>query len=153
MKFLILFTYISNVIPFPCIPSTTPLSSISPYPSSMRVLTYHGPTPTSQPEHSCTLGHLALTGPRASPPIDARLDPFSPSPNFSIGVLVLRLMVGCEHLYLYLSESGRASQETAVSGSVSKHFLALARVSGFGVCVCNNPVATENRGIPGRRAG
>jgi hypothetical protein len=33
------------------------------------------------------------------------------------GVQVLSLMVGCEHLPLYWSGSGRASQETSVSGS------------------------------------
>ena len=30
---------------------------------------------------------------------------------------MLSLIVGCEHLHLYWSESGRASQQTAVSGS------------------------------------
>jgi hypothetical protein len=35
----------------------------------------------------------------------------------SIGVLVLSLMVGCEHLPLYLSGSGRASQESTTTCS------------------------------------
>jgi hypothetical protein len=42
------------------------------------------------------------------------LDPFSSS---SIGVPVLSPMDGCEHPLLYLSGIGRASQETAISGS------------------------------------
>ena len=37
--------------------------------------------------------------------------------NSSIEDPVLSPMVGCEHPPLYLSGSGRASQETAVSGS------------------------------------
>ena len=37
-------------------------------------------------------------------------------PNFFIGSPRLSLMVGCEHLPLYMSGSGRASQETAISG-------------------------------------
>jgi hypothetical protein len=37
--------------------------------------------------------------------------------NFSIGDLVLCPMVGCEHQPLYLSGSGKDSQETAISGS------------------------------------
>ena len=42
---------------------------------------------------------------------------FSPFSNSSIGNLVLSPMVGCKHLPLYWSGSGRASQETAISGS------------------------------------
>jgi hypothetical protein len=41
-------------------------------------------------------------------------NPFS-SPNSSIGVPVLSLMVGCKHLYLYWSRSDKASQETATT--------------------------------------
>jgi hypothetical protein len=41
----------------------------------------------------------------------------------------------CEHPLLYLSGTGRASQETAISGSVSKLLLASAIVSGFCVCI------------------
>ena len=46
--------------------------------------------------------------------------PFSssvPFPNSSIGDPMLSPMVVCEHLPLYLSGSGRAFQETAISGS------------------------------------
>jgi hypothetical protein len=39
---------------------------------------------------------------------------FSPSLNSSTGVPVVSLMVGCEHVHLYWSGSGRASQETAI---------------------------------------
>jgi len=56
---------------------------------------------------------------------------FSPFSNFSIGVPVLSSMVGCEHLPLYLSNSGQASQEAPVS----MHFLASAILSGFGDCI------------------
>ena len=35
---------------------------------------------------------------------------------------------------LYLSGTGRASQETAISGSCRKHLLAFTIVSGFGDC-------------------
>ena len=44
-------------------------------------------------------------------------------------------MDGCEHPLLYLSGSGRASQETAISGSFSKLLLASAIVSRFGGCL------------------
>ena len=54
--------------------------------------------------------------------------------NSSIGDPMLSPMVGCEHLPLYLSGSGRASQETAVS-VVSKHFLASTIVSAFVDCI------------------
>jgi hypothetical protein len=46
-----------------------------------------------------------------------QLSSFSPCSNFSIWDPVLNPKVGCEHLSLYLSDSGRASQETAISGS------------------------------------
>ena len=42
---------------------------------------------------------------------------FSPFSNSSMGTPALSLMVGCEHPPLYLSGNGRASQETAISGS------------------------------------
>jgi hypothetical protein len=41
---------------------------------------------------------------------------FSPSPNSSIGVPMISLMVGCKPLPLYWSGTGRASQESAISG-------------------------------------
>ena len=67
----ILFIYISNVIPHLCFPSANPLSH-SPPAASMRVLPTHLLTPTSPTWHSPTLEHQASTGPRVSPPIDAR---------------------------------------------------------------------------------
>jgi hypothetical protein len=45
------------------------------------------------------------------------LSSFSPFSNSSIGDPALSAMVGCKHPTLYLSGSGRASQETAISGS------------------------------------
>jgi hypothetical protein len=42
---------------------------------------------------------------------------FSPFSTSSIGDLVFSPDVGCKHPPLYLSGSGRASQETAISGS------------------------------------
>jgi hypothetical protein len=57
---------------------------------------------------------------------------FSPSSN-STGVTKLSQMVSCEHLPLYLSGTGRVSQEMLYQ-AVSKHFLASAIVSEFGVC-------------------
>ena len=50
-----------------CNPYTSP-----PPPAFMRVRPTSLLTPTSLPCHSPTLGNLAFTGPRASPPIDAR---------------------------------------------------------------------------------
>jgi hypothetical protein len=44
------------------------------------------------------------------------LSSFSPFSNSSIGDPELSPMVGCKHLPLYLSGSGRASQKTATSG-------------------------------------
>jgi hypothetical protein len=46
---------------------------------------------------------------------------------------VLSLMVGCQHTHLYWPESGKASLEKLCQAHVSKHFLASAIVSGFGV--------------------
>jgi hypothetical protein len=65
---------------------------------------------------SSMLRHQAFTGPRASPPIDARYGPFNPSSDSSIEFPVLSLMVGCEYPHLYWLDSDRASQETAILG-------------------------------------
>jgi len=61
---------------------------------------------------------------------------FNPFFNSSIGDPVLSLMVDWKHPPLYLSCSSRASQETALSCSVSMHFLASAVVTGFGLSCC-----------------
>ena len=45
------------------------------------------------------------------------LSSFSPFSNSSIWDPMLSSVVDCEHLPLYLSGSGRASQETAISGT------------------------------------
>jgi hypothetical protein len=44
----------------------------------------------------------------------------------SLEVPVLSLMVGCKHPHLYWSGSGRASQETAVSGSCQQGLLGIS---------------------------
>ena len=49
----------------------------------------------------------------------------SPSHNSSIWVPVLSLMVGCEHPHLYWSGSGKASQETPVSGSCQQELFGI----------------------------
>jgi hypothetical protein len=50
---------------------------------------------------------------------------FSPFFNSSIGHPMLSPMVGCDHSPLYLSGSGRASQETAISGSFQQALLGI----------------------------
>jgi hypothetical protein len=50
---------------------------------------------------------------------------FSPFSNSSIEDTMLSPMVGCEHLPLYLSGSGRASQETAITGSCQQALLGI----------------------------
>ena len=45
--------------------------------------------------------------------------------NSSIGNPELSPMVGCEHPPLYLSGSGRASQETAIAGTCQQAFLGI----------------------------
>jgi hypothetical protein len=50
----------------------------------------------------------------------------SPSPNSSIGVPMLSPMVGCEHPHLYWSDSGRASQKTAIAGSCQLALLGIS---------------------------
>ena len=42
---------------------------------------------------------------------------------------------GCENTPLYLSGSGRASQETAISDSCQQALLGIHIVSGFGDCI------------------
>jgi hypothetical protein len=66
---VILFIYISNVIPFPVSLPQSPCPLL-PSPASMRVL-LHLPTPVSAPYHSPVLGHQTSTGPRDSPLNDA----------------------------------------------------------------------------------
>jgi hypothetical protein len=51
---------------------------------------------------------------------------FSPSTNPSIGVPVLNLMVGFERLYLYWSNSGKASQGTSIRGSCLQVLLGIS---------------------------
>ena len=50
---------------------------------------------------------------------------FSPFSNSSIGDPVLSPMVGCEHPPLYLLGTGRASQETPISGSCQQALLGI----------------------------
>lgn len=51
---------------------------------------------------------------------------FTPFSNSFFGDPMLCLMVGCNHLTLYLSESWRASPDTAITGSCQQTF--------FGIC-------------------
>jgi hypothetical protein len=51
---------------------------------------------------------------------------FSPFSYSSIGVPMLSPMVGCEHPHLFQSGSGRASQETAISGSCQQALLGIS---------------------------
>ena len=113
------------------------------------------PTPASWPWHSPVLGHMIFTKPRASPPIDGHpllhmqletqllggvvvssyrcnfyrvADPFSSLGTFSsssIGGSVFHPIDDCEHPLLYLPGSGRASQETAISGSFQQNLAGL----------------------------
>jgi hypothetical protein len=63
----------------------------------------------------------------SSPPSFSSLhfSSFSPFSNSSIGDPVLSPMVGCEHLPLYLSGSGRASQKIATLGSCQQTLLGI----------------------------
>jgi hypothetical protein len=84
---------------------------------------------------------------------------FSTSPNSSIGISVFSPMVGCKHPHLYWLGSGRASQETAISGSCQQviklvsllylicQYLASAIVSGFGGYIWDRPQVVPLDGI------
>ena len=52
---------------------------------------------------------------------------FSPSPNSSIGIFRLSLMVGCKCLHLYWSSAGRTAQETAISGFFHQALLGIRK--------------------------
>lgn len=130
LKLDIVFVYFSNVIPFPSFPSANPLFHLplpcfyeSAPPATHSCLTalaflYTGasslhrtkPSP-HRPRHWCQIRPLQL------------LQSF---PNSSTGVPVLSPMVGWEHPHLYWSGSGRASQETAVSGSCQQALLGIS---------------------------
>jgi hypothetical protein len=75
-------------------------------------------------------------GPTLSLMPDNGITSFSPSPNSSIGVHVLSLMVGCEHPHLYWSGSGRAFEETAVSSSYQQAFLGISNSVWVLVSAC-----------------
>jgi hypothetical protein len=65
-------------------------------------------------------------------------DLFSSLGTFSgsfIGDFVLRPMDDCEHPLLYLPGTGRASQETAISGFCQQALVGICLVSGFGGCL------------------
>ena len=66
------------------------------------------------------------------------LQPFSslgPFSNSSIGDPVLSPMHGFQHPPLYLSDTGTASQETALSGSCQEALVGIHSVSGFSNCI------------------
>ena len=101
----------------------SPLKTAFSTPYPLLLLT-NPPTPTSWPWHSPTLGYRAFTGPRASPSIDdwlghpllhMQLEPWVPPCVFFGWWFSPR--DSCEHPLLYMSGAGRASQETAISGS------------------------------------
>ena len=52
-----------------------------------------------------------------------------------IGDPMLYPMDDCEHPLLYLPGTGRASQETAISGSCQQALLGICLVSGFDGCL------------------
>ena len=52
-----------------------------------------------------------------------------------IGDVVLYPMDDCEHPLLYLPNTGRALQETAISGSCQQAFVGILLVTGFGGCL------------------
>jgi len=67
---------------------------------------------------------------------------FSPFFNSSPGVHMLSLMVSCKHFNLYQQGSGRASQETSISGSCQQALLGINNSVEFSGCIW--------RGSPGR---
>jgi hypothetical protein len=102
-----------------------PSYPIPPYPASMRVLPYP-PTPASPPsiplywaiKPSQDPGPLFLLMPEKVPsaPLVVPLTP-------PLGSLCSVRLVGCAHLHLYWSGSGKASQKTAVSSSCQQALL------------------------------
>jgi hypothetical protein len=132
----IFFIYISNIIPFlGSHLSKTPIPP--PFPCFFAVIPYP-PTHSHIPALAfLTLRHRAFTEPSVFPPIDVGsyccssyrvanpFSSFSPFSNSSIGDRLLSPMVGCEHMPLYLSGSGKASQETAISGSCQQALLGI----------------------------
>jgi hypothetical protein len=52
-----------------------------------------------------------------------------------IGYFVFYPLDDCEHPLLYLLGTGRASQETAISGSCPKALVGICLVTGFGGCI------------------
>ena len=156
---LILFTYISKVIPFPSFPSANLLSHpLSPYiyegapPPNCPLPSYHPSiflcwgikpsqdqgTPLPMMPDKVILCYISswshgslhvysfigtlVFGSSGVWLVDIVFLPlglqiFSPFSNSSSGVPMFSLMVGCKHPHLYLSGSGRSSQETAMSGS------------------------------------
>ena len=57
-------------------------------------------------------------------------------------------MVGCKHPPLYLSGSGRASQETAISGSSQHALLGIHNSVWFGVCMLDGSQGGTISGWP-----
>ena len=138
--FLILFIYISNVIPFPGFPSANPL----PHPHLtlllMRVLT-HPPTHSLLPHSPSIPLHWGIKSSwDQKPPLPLMPDKAPSAPS----VLSLTPPLGslCEHRVWWLATSvpicigqDLAEPLRRQLAPVSKHFLASAIVSGFGVCM------------------
>ena len=127
----ILFIYISNVIPFPGFPSATPLSH-PPLP-----FFYEGAPPSTYSllphRPSIPLHWDVKPSQDQGPPFplmpDKALHSLQSFLSF-IGVPVISLMVGCEHLYLYWSGSGRVSEDSCIRLlSAVEDFLSLGCLS------------------------
>ena len=63
-----------------------------------------------------------------------------------IGDLVLHPMDDCEHPLLYLPGTGRASQETAISGTCQQALVGICLVTGFGSCLWGGSPSWEVSG-------
>ena len=65
----------------------------------------------------------------------------------SLGDPVLHPRGDCKHLLLYLSGTGRASQELAISGSYQQALLASIIVSGFSDCLCKMRLSMDGHSL------
>jgi len=90
------------------------------------------------PWHSPTLENQAFISPRASPLLDGQkgeaaypFSSFSPFSNSSTGDLILSPMICGEHLPLYVTGLGRASQVTAIPGSCQHALLGICNSVWF----------------------
>ena len=130
----ILVIYISNVIPFPTFPSVNTYPILS-YPASMRVL----PPPTYPflPHHPLHWGIKPSQDqgpPLPSMPDKAPSDPSVFPPIPPLGSLCSAQWLAVSILICIGQDLGKPLRRQLYQVPVSKHFLASAIVSGFGVC-------------------